>query len=601
MAEAIAPPQPTLLDNIGDFFRSMRTGGISLADNAPAGAIAPSAAPVAAVAPVAVAAPVTTSKIASSYVLPATAKDQEIANVANVDGSSKSYLQAAAQADTPDSRKALMLRANNAAAGETKYADTLGKVDAKGGINSQDGRLEYQKLWRNRDNSPEYMNAFIQYLMGNTKAAKRYLSGGQVVNKVQINTTNGHAIQYAVDENGEYHGAYDLDAKKQLTQDEFEPQVSTFGVLDQSIPFNQRKDNIKDWTAKFNNEAEKANSIGAAAEPLYRGYQAWDNALKDLNDISPSLASELSRYGTQVIGTTAAQSQAATAFSQKAQSAGLKKGDTVSASLAAGFEGAIPKLAGAKFNGNGEFTSTDGTTFNIDNLSQGTSNANRSAEMDKRFTASAQDLIKDAKIKALMEQDPTGVAAKKFTAALDLAKSIALQEEKVGSHAFNVPTVGFGVTDEFNRGRIQAQQGMLNQKTNAAYAQYVNKMTQQFGPGDAPRPGNLLKGFMVSDEYKAIVAEFKDSANKLLKEPSKYALTPAGVGLGGETSVAPAIPNAVPNSALATQYGYDANTAMPTIEVPSAKAAVPPPAATANDDAAKRAAAIKAAREAAKK
>jgi len=582
MAEAIAPPQSSFLDKVGDVFRGMRTGGISLESAAPAGAVAPVAEPAisSAATPVVQAAP---KAIVTSSALPSlvTQKDRNLADTANADGSAKALVSAAAQADTAEAQKALMLRANNAAKGDAQYADTLGQVDAKGGLQSPDGRLKYAQLWQNRDNTPQYTNAFIQYALGNSKAAKKYLSGGEVSDQVKIDTTTGDAIKYGVDENGDYHWAINQTTGKQLSPEEFNKVIGRLGTLDQSIAYQQQKDNAKEWTQKFNADVENANTTGAAAQALHGAYETYGNLLRDLKDISPALASEISRYGTQVIGTTAAQSKAAQAFSQKAQEAGLKKGDTVTAGLAAGFEGTIPKLAGAKFNGNGEFTATDGTTFNINQLSQGTASANTSSEMDKRFTASAQDLIKDAKIQALMAQDPSGRAAKQFTAALDMAKSIALQEAKVGSNAFNLPTVGFGVTDEFARGRVQAEQGMFNQKANAAYAKYANDMTKQFGPGQAPRPGELIAGFTASPEYKVLLKEYKTNANKIIKEQNEYAPRPEGAGIS-QASAAPAIPSPAPNESLARQYGTGSTVAAPVLPTSSKTPAgsVTPPAAT---------------------
>jgi len=577
MAEAIAPPQPSFFDKVGDVIRGMRTGGISLESAAPAGAVAPSVA----VAPAVEVAPVPKTVLAPAA-LPAAVggiqeKDRVAADAARADGSPTAFLKAAASTDSTEAQRALALRAANAEKGNATYDQTLGKADAKGGLQTPDGRMAYAQLWQNKDNAPQYANAFIQYALGNSKAAKKYFSGGEVTDQVKIDTTTGDAIKYGVDENGDYHWAINQTTGKQLLPEEFNKVVGRLGTLDQSIAYLQQRDNAKEWTQKFNADVENANNTGAAAQALHGAYQTYGNLLKDLKDINPALASEISRYGTQVIGTTAAQSKAATAFSQKAQEAGLKKGDTVSAKLAAGFEGTIPKLAGAKFNGDGEFTATDGTTFNINQLSQGTASANTSAEMDKRFTASAQDLIKDAKIQALMAQDPSGRAAKQFTAALDMAKSIALQEAKVGSNAFNLPTVGFGVTDEFARGRVQAEQGMFNQKANAAYAEYAMKMAKTFGPGQAPRPGELIAGFTASPEYKSLLNEYKSTANKIIKEQNEYAARTEGAGIS-QAATAPVIPSPAPNEALARQYGTSSTVAAPTIAELKG-AAAPPPAA----------------------
>jgi len=545
MAEAIVPPQPTFLDKVGDVFTGLKNGimgnAVPLNNNAPIGAAAP-VSPAAPATPIAQTVPDKAAVVTPAYTLPATEKDRNLANEARDSNSAQAYVKAAASADTPEAQKALLMLANNRYQGEAKYLETLGKVEAKGGINSPEGRLEYQKLWQNKDNSPEYANAFIQYLLGNTNAAKRYLSGGEVVNKTQINTINGHPIQYAVDENGQYHGAVDLKTGKQLLPSEFESITGNLGTLEQSIPWQQHKENIATWTKKFNNDVEDANNKAAAADSLYSAYDTLDNTLKS-KDLNPLMAQEILQYAKQTIGSSASQSRAAQAMKQKVDSGKISVGEKVTAEFAGELGAKIPGFVGATFKGNGQFTTDTGNTFDISELSQGMSTANSSAAMEKNLTANAEDVLRNAKAKGLFEQDPSGVKYKQFVAALDIAKTIALQEAKMGSNPFNLPTIGFGVTDEFARGRIQAEQGKFNQLANKAYAEYANNMVKQFGEGDAPRPGNLLKGFVASDEYKALLTKYKNNANAILKSADAY-VSPQGVNLA-ESKVA-VVPPAEP-------------------------------------------------------
>ena len=221
--------------------------------------------------------------------------------------------------------------------------------------------------------------------------------------------------------------------------------------------------------------------------------------------------------------------------------------------------------------------------------------ANSMAEMEKRFTANAKDLLTDAKVQALMAADPSGNLYKRYKAAIDLAQSIAMQEAKVGSNAFNLPTIAFGVADDFARARIQAEQGMFNQKANAAYADYARKMTKTFGPGQAPRPGEMLAGFTASDQYKSLLGEYKNNANRILKETPEYAPKPAGAGVSQDAAAvsAPAVP-----AALVAQFPASSDAAKPAAAKPAA--AVAPPVA-GQSLAERQAAAVKAAREAAKK
>jgi hypothetical protein len=222
--------------------------------------------------------------------------------------------------------------------------------------------------------------------------------------------------------------------------------------------------------------------------------------------------------------------------------------------------------------------------------------ANSMAEMEKRFTANAKDLLTDAKVQALMAADPSGNLYKRYKAAIDLSQSIAMQEAKVGSNAFNLPTIAFGVADDFARARIQAEQGMFNQKANAAYADYARKMTKTFGPGQAPRPGEMLAGFTASDQYKSLLGEYKNNANRILKETPEYAPKPAGAGVSQDAAAvsAPAVP-----AALVAQFPASSDAVAKTPAVKPAGAAAPPVAGQSLAE--RQAAAVKAAREAAKK
>jgi len=264
-------------------------------------------------------------------------------------------------------------------------------------------------------------------------------------------------------------------------------------------------------------------------------------AITGLKDIDPALASDLSKFASSTIGTSASQSKAAQEFKQRVDSSSLKVGQTVTAELAAGLSAGLPaNLVGATFKGNGIFQTTDNNTIDINALASKMATSNSMAEMEKKFTANAKDLLSDAKIQALMVQDPSGALVKKYRAAVDLAQSIAMQEAKVGSNAFNLPTIAFGVTDDFARARIQAEQGMFNQKANEAYSEYARKMAKTFGPGQAPRPGELLAGFTASDQYKSLLSEYKNSANRILKEMPEFAPKPKGVGVPQDAAAVPA-------------------------------------------------------------
>ena len=605
MAEALAPPpavnadeQPSLLERIGGFLteKGILAKGIPLDDGTRPveGAVAP----VMGAAPVPKPSNIPAPVFGQSMQADITDADRARYAAARESNNAKDALAIAAESTNPAVTKAALNLASNKEKGVFKYSETLGKVDDKGGLQTPDGRMAYAQLWQNKDNSPQYANAFIQYALGNTKAAKKYLSGGEVTDQVKIDTTTGHAIKYGVDENGDYHWAINQTTGKQLLPEEFNKVVGTLGTLEQSIVYQQQKDNAKEWTSRFTTDVDNAVTTGAAAQALGSAYKSMGEAITGLKDIDPALASELSKFASSTIGTSASQSKAAQEFKQRVDSSSLKVGQTVTAELAAGLSAGLPaNLVGATFKGNGIFQTTDNNTIDINALASKMATSNSMAEMEKKFTANAKDLLSDAKIQALMVQDPSGALVKKYRAAVDLAQSIAMQEAKVGSNAFNLPTIAFGVTDDFARARIQAEQGMFNQKANEAYSDYARKMAKTFGPGQAPRPGELLAGFTASDQYKSLLSEYKNSANRILKETPEFAAKPKNVGVSQEAAAvaAPAAPTALVSAFPVSPDAVAKPPAKP------AGAAAPPAADAAAALAAKKAEAIKAARAAANK
>jgi hypothetical protein len=316
---------------------------------------------------------------------------------------------------------------------------------------------------------------------------------------------------------------------------------------------------------------------------MYNGYDTLRKALES-NDLSPLMSQEILKFSKQTIGTSATQSKAAQALQQKIESGSLTIGTKVSAELAASVGASIPGLAGATFKGGGIFETSEGNKIDINQLSQGMATANSSAAMEKSLTANAEDVLRNAKAKGLFEQDPTGVKYKQFANALDLAKTLALQEAKVGSNPFNLPPIAFGVTDDFARGRIQAEQGKLNQLQNKAYAQYANEMVDKFGKGDAPRPGNLLKGFMASDANKALMENYKKEVNAILKTADTY-VTPKDANLSSApAAVAPPNEPALGTNVL-KQFGSGGGNIAAQLE--SQKSSKEKPAGSAAPPAAK--------------
>ena len=586
MAEAIAPPQPSLFDQAGDVISGFlnKFKGVNVDDGTRPvqGAVAPSDTPVANA--------VASTPLEVTSTLPTAV---EKANAAlKTASSSRDYLDIASQVkDDPGAVKGALLRYQNAVKGEEIADQTINKVTAAGGMTTPTGRLEYAKLWQNADNAPQYGNAFIQYAIGNVNAAKKLLSGGAITDKTQIDTDTGHLIKYGVDQNGDYHWARNETTGQQLSPDEFSKVVGKLGTLEQSKKYIVEKENASAWAKQANDDYKTAGTVAAAAPGMQVGYEqlaAISNDLKN-SGLDPASMALLTKFTNNTLGLSQSRRGALERLKQTINTGGVRENDEVAAAIAAAL--GIP---GAKFNADGKTISANGKSYSIQDLENNTSTSGVNSEIEKNFSQSQADFAKNAVMSGLAQKDPTGQLQLKFTQALELAKSLAQKESTLPTMPYAIPTVGFGVTDEFARARIQAEQGIITQKFHQAYAAYVKSISEN--SSSPPKPGDLQAGFAATDTYKSWLNDYRKKADAILREPREFLPTLASPVAGSSTSVEVAQPVAAP---LVTQF-----PANKEVSKQPAGAAKPPEksaADTAAATAAAKAAKIKEARSNASK
>jgi len=541
MAEPTATAEPSFLDKIGNLLiqKGIQTGilskGIPLDETAPVGAVAPSAARDAAAAPAVVASPV-----ASVSPQPTTIKDTAIAEAnARLQTASKpeDYIGIANLVKfDPDLTKAAMLRYQNSEKGQELAKQTLDKVTAAGGMATPKGRLAYANLWQNADNAPQYGQAFVQYALGNVNAAKKLLSGGAINEKTQINTDNGDLIKYGVDQNGDYHWARNETTGQQLSPDDFSKVVGKLGTLDQSKKYIVEKENASAWAKQANEDYKTAGTVAAAAPSMQTGYEQLKQMGDDLKNsgLPPEALALVFKYTNNTLGLSQSRRQALERLKQDMSSGNTRENDDVSAAIAAALN-----IPGAKFGADGKTVSANGKSYTIQALENNTSTSGVNSDIEKSFTQSQEDFAKYALASGLAQKDPTGQLQFKFTQALALAKSLAQKEATLPSMPFAIPTVGFGVTDEFKRARIQAEQGIFTQQANAAYGEYVKDIADKSAAGSPPRPGDLQAGFAASPQYKNLLKEYKQKADAIVREPREFLPNTVLPAAGAESAVAP--------------------------------------------------------------
>jgi len=561
--------EPSLLDKVGNvasnIFNGIMGKGNPLDSGERSVGIAPSAAPV--VADVA-SAPVVATQLPTSV---------DKANAALQTASSpRDYLDIAHQVrDDPGAVQGALLRYQNAVKGQQVASETIDKVAAAGGMTTPTGRLEYAKLWQNADNAPQYGNAFIQYAIGNVNAAKKLLSGGLITDKTQIDTDTGHLIKYGVDQNGDYHWARNETTGQQLSPDDFSKVVGKLGTLEQSKKYIVEKENASAWAKQANDDYKTAGTVAGAAPGMQVGYEQLGAMLNDLKNsgLDPTSMALISKFTNNTLGLSQARRSALERLKQTISTGGVRENDEVGAAIAAAL--GIP---GAKFNADGKTISANGKTFSIQDLENNTNSSGVNSEIEKNFSQSQADFAKNAVMSGLAQKDPTGQLQLKFTQALELAKSLAQKESTLPALSFTLPPVGFGVTDEFARGRIQAEQGAFNQKANTAYAAYVKSISEN--SSSPPKPGDLQAGFAATDTYKSLLNDYKKKADSILREPREFLPTTASPAAGSSASaeVATPITGALqfpvsPDAKAKPASAQPAGSAKPTEKSAEAKAA----------------------------
>lgn len=578
--------EPSLLDQAGNvisgFLNKLKGVNVDDGTRPVQGAVAPSDAP--AVADVASTPLEVTSTLPTSV---------DKANAALQTASSpRDYLDIAHQVkDDPEAVQGALLRYQNAVKGQQIASDTIDKVTAAGGMTTPTGRLEYAKLWQNADNAPQYGNAFIQYAIGNVNAAKKLLSGGAINDKTQINTDNGDLIKYGVDQNGDYHWARNETTGQQLSADDFSKVVGKLGTLEQSKKYIVEKENASAWAKQANDDYKTAGTVAAAAPGMQVGYEqlkAMSNDLKN-SGLDPTSMALLTKFTNNTLGLSQSRRAALERLKQTISLGGVRENDEVGAAIAAAL--GIP---GAKFNADGKTISANGKSYSIQDLENNTSTSGVNSEIEKNFSQSQADFAKNAVMSGLAQKDPTGQLQLKFTQALELAKSLAQKESTLPTMPYAIPTVGFGVTDEFARARIQAEQGIVTQKFHQAYAAYVKSISEN--SSSPPKPGDLQAGFAATDTYKSLLNDYQKKADAILREPREFLPTVASPAAGSSTSAEVAAPV---SAALTGQFPVSKDAQKQPAAKPAGAAA--PPAADAAALAAKKAEAIKAARAAATK
>jgi len=448
------------------------------------------------------------------------AKTQSIAS-----GDPKPLLKLAGNTDSPEAQVAALHVAKNIQSGTQQWNGLTSKIENAGGVNTPQGRVEFQNQWRNNDNNPQYLNALMQYAMGNKDAGRSLLSGGKQSTKITYDQNSGQPLQYKVDENGDFHGAYD--GQREISPEEFYKRTKFANGLDQTFGYLNDKANAQANADQTIKTKAIAATAAAAAPVMSTLYGQLGEALTGLKDLPADVQAKALQFASSSIGTSQTQSQALAALEQGIKSGSIKEGSQIDTKLTTGLgvEGVATLGAG------GTLTFSDGTTKSLNDLKQMQSSSNLSNSIEQKYNQTKQDLLAYLKTTSLAKDNPEGVL--KLQSALEIAKQIAMKEATLPSNVFNIPTAGFGVTDPYARGRVQAAQGKFNAEANSAFNEFVNQQLKNYPAGQSPRPGELETAFIKQPAYQELLGNYKATANSILKEPAPTApsVNPLSTGI----------------------------------------------------------------------
>ena len=470
-----------------------------------------------------------------------TAKSQAMAS-----GDAKPLLKLAGNTDSPEAQAAALHVAKNVQAGTQQWNGLTSKIENAGGVNTPQGRVEFQNQWRNNDNNPQYLNALMQYAIGNKDAGRSLLSGGKQTTKITYDQNSGQPLQYKMDENGDIHGAWD--GQKEITPDEFYKRTKFANGLDQTFGYLNDKANAQANAEQTIKTAANARTAATAAPVMSILYGQLGEALTGLKDLPPDVQARALQFSASSIGTSQTKSQALAALEQGIKSGSIKEGSQIDSKLTAGLgaEGVATLGAG------GTLSFSDGSTKTLNQLKQEQSSSNQSSSIEQKFNQTKQDLLAYLKTTSLAKDNPEGVL--KLQSALEIAKQIALKEATLPTNTFNIPTAGFGVTDPYARGRVQAAQGQFNAEANAAFNDFVDKQLKNYPAGQSPRPGELESAFAKQPVYQDLLANYKATANAILKEPPNYAPsvnpTNTGINIPGASPAVPPVTTSAPKTSV---------------------------------------------------
>lgn len=421
--------------------------------------------------------------------------------------------------------------------GNQEYNNVFGSIEKAGGPATPEGRVKIADTWKNNYNNPKYGDALIEYVLGNKDGARKLITGGTLTRRITYDNA-GNQLLENVDEVGDRHSVTDLATGQSVGPQEYAMRKGGQDKLSDTLGFLSDKKNLETNIAATNLTIDKANKALAAAPAQKQMNEEFGNLLGDLknSDLPPEALALVAQFSNSSIGTSQSRSQALTKLGQLLKSGALKQGDQISAGLGAalGLEGV------ATINGKGGVTLSDGSSKSLNDLKQDQNSTNLNNQIERNYSQTQENLAKFLKTKALANNPELQL---KLNRALELGKMIAQQQIEVPTHPFNVPTVGFGVTDEYARGRIQAEQGLLNAQANDAFGQWAAQQLKNYPKDSAPRPAELEAAFVKTPIYQSLVQQYSDKANAILKEPRKFATVNAketGIDIpGGEPQVPP--------------------------------------------------------------
>lgn len=406
--------------------------------------------------------------------------------------------------------------------GQKAVDEMMAPIEKAGGLQTPEGRMQVAKQAQTyfKQEDPKFFDAFIHAITGNKKMAQNLLTGGDVKYLTKIDE-NGRSYQVGFNGLGKIIDVEDMQ-KRKVSREEFDAlKIGRQSSFENTLTYLQSKQinesNTAEWQAKQKRDANAETTYNGVIAPLAARMYDDLEFVKNL-DLDPKQRAEMFRFANTAIGASSSRSQGEQTLQQMQSNLSAKIGKNVS-------DADIKSLglpAGIyQYTDKGIYNKDANESISFAELGQKQSTANKSSEIDTKYSQTKQDFAKYLQTTGLPKEQQDRVL-RIFDASKEIGKSL-LKLESEGAPRFLFTPNASDAEDPY--GLIQGKniQLLTNQqllKMNSEYNRGVLQAAQRKG-GIMPNPAEIEAGFARTPEFKQIVNQGMAMTNETMKRYSQ--------------------------------------------------------------------------------